>query len=230
MERDIDRKRAAMKKRYVASKRHTIQVDYEDYMRELAKEMEAGRAQRRGRGRSASQRCLPDEQDLRVLRQRPEVVGDDLLEPVGDLAHLRHRGQLVVAGVLGELQALDAVGVEVGRLELADPASSSSTSGLDLAVERAELGLVDDRAGSGPRPAGASSWRSTPPSPPRCWRGSCTARPRPRSATRARAWRAPCTLEGGAPCRRRAPRAARPGVVRRFFSPRCSASACHSSE
>lgn len=43
MERDIDRKRAEMKKRYVASKRHTIQVDQEVYMRELAKEIEQGR-------------------------------------------------------------------------------------------------------------------------------------------------------------------------------------------
>ena len=42
MERDIDRKLDAMRKRYVASKRHTIQVDYDDYMRELSKEMEKG--------------------------------------------------------------------------------------------------------------------------------------------------------------------------------------------
>jgi cation diffusion facilitator CzcD-associated flavoprotein CzcO len=42
MERDIDRKLAAMRKRYVASKRHTIQVDYDDYMHELTKEMEKG--------------------------------------------------------------------------------------------------------------------------------------------------------------------------------------------
>jgi cation diffusion facilitator CzcD-associated flavoprotein CzcO len=42
MERDIDKKLEAMRKRYVASKRHTIQVDYDDYMRELTKEMEKG--------------------------------------------------------------------------------------------------------------------------------------------------------------------------------------------
>ena len=42
MDRDIDRKLAAMRKRYVASKRHTIQVDYDDYMHELTKEMEKG--------------------------------------------------------------------------------------------------------------------------------------------------------------------------------------------
>jgi hypothetical protein len=42
MERDIDKKLDAMRKRYVASKRHTIQVDYDDYMRELSKEMDKG--------------------------------------------------------------------------------------------------------------------------------------------------------------------------------------------
>ena len=44
MERDIDQKLAAMRKRYVASKRHTIQVDYDDYMRELSREMDKGAA------------------------------------------------------------------------------------------------------------------------------------------------------------------------------------------
>jgi cation diffusion facilitator CzcD-associated flavoprotein CzcO len=44
MEKDIDQKKVAMRKRYVASKRHTIQVDYDDYMKELRKEMEAGAA------------------------------------------------------------------------------------------------------------------------------------------------------------------------------------------
>lgn len=42
MQRDIDAKRAKLQKRYVASKRHTIQVDYDDYMRELATERIAG--------------------------------------------------------------------------------------------------------------------------------------------------------------------------------------------
>jgi hypothetical protein len=49
MERDIDKKLAAMRKRYVASKRHTIQVDYDDYMLEMTKEMEKG-ATRAGAG------------------------------------------------------------------------------------------------------------------------------------------------------------------------------------
>ena len=39
-----------MRKRYVASKRHTIQVDFDDYLHALAKERRAGaeRARRQG--------------------------------------------------------------------------------------------------------------------------------------------------------------------------------------
>ena len=44
MERDIDKRREAMRKRYVASKRHTIQVDYDDYMHDITKEMNRGAA------------------------------------------------------------------------------------------------------------------------------------------------------------------------------------------
>lgn len=44
MEADIDRHRERMRRRYVASKRHTIQVDFDAYMRELAHEIKAGRA------------------------------------------------------------------------------------------------------------------------------------------------------------------------------------------
>jgi thioredoxin reductase len=49
MRRDIDRTRNKMRKRYVASKRHTIQADFDDYMRELHRERRAGarRASRR---------------------------------------------------------------------------------------------------------------------------------------------------------------------------------------
>ena len=42
IEHDIDQKLDAMRRRYVASKRHTIQVDYDDYMREMSKEMAKG--------------------------------------------------------------------------------------------------------------------------------------------------------------------------------------------
>jgi cation diffusion facilitator CzcD-associated flavoprotein CzcO len=46
MQRDIDRKEDRMRKRYVASKRHTIQVDFDDYMRDLAKERRFGARRR----------------------------------------------------------------------------------------------------------------------------------------------------------------------------------------
>lgn len=42
MERDIRDELAAMRKRYVASKRHTIQVDFEVYLRDLDRERKAG--------------------------------------------------------------------------------------------------------------------------------------------------------------------------------------------
>jgi dimethylaniline monooxygenase (N-oxide forming) len=42
MQRDIEHKQAKMRKRYVASKRHTIQVDFDDYMRELRRERATG--------------------------------------------------------------------------------------------------------------------------------------------------------------------------------------------
>ncbi len=40
--KDIARERAAMRKRYVASKRHTMQVDYDDYLYELKRERKRG--------------------------------------------------------------------------------------------------------------------------------------------------------------------------------------------
>jgi len=41
---------AAMHKRYVASKRHTIQVDFDDYLREIERERKAGAERARARG------------------------------------------------------------------------------------------------------------------------------------------------------------------------------------
>jgi dimethylaniline monooxygenase (N-oxide forming) len=48
--KDIEDETAAMRKRYVASKRHTIQVDFDDYLHALGKERRAGaeRARRQG--------------------------------------------------------------------------------------------------------------------------------------------------------------------------------------
>jgi hypothetical protein len=49
MQEDIDADQKAMRRRYVASKRHTIQVDFDDYLYALTKERRAG-AQRAGAG------------------------------------------------------------------------------------------------------------------------------------------------------------------------------------
>jgi cation diffusion facilitator CzcD-associated flavoprotein CzcO len=43
---DIERERAAMRRRYVASKRHTMQVDYDDYMFQLRRERRRGASRR----------------------------------------------------------------------------------------------------------------------------------------------------------------------------------------
>ena len=48
--RDIAEDQAAMRKRYVASKRHTIQVDFDDYLFDLARERSRARERARDRG------------------------------------------------------------------------------------------------------------------------------------------------------------------------------------
>ena len=50
MRADIKADQEAMRKRYVASKRHTIQVDFDDYLYALAKERAAGAARARALG------------------------------------------------------------------------------------------------------------------------------------------------------------------------------------
>ena len=50
---DMERERRAMFTRYVASKRHTMQVDFDDYLAALAKERKAGRSARAARGTAA---------------------------------------------------------------------------------------------------------------------------------------------------------------------------------
>jgi len=50
MREDIRRDMAAMRRRYVSSKRHTIQVDFEDYLREIDRERRAGAQRARARG------------------------------------------------------------------------------------------------------------------------------------------------------------------------------------
>jgi cation diffusion facilitator CzcD-associated flavoprotein CzcO len=55
---DIADDQAAMRKRYVASKRHTIQVDFDDYLYELAKERAAGAERARRNGFKPPVECL----------------------------------------------------------------------------------------------------------------------------------------------------------------------------
>jgi hypothetical protein len=54
---DIAADQAAMRERYVASKRHTIQVDYDDYLHALAKERSAGAARARANGYLPPAQC-----------------------------------------------------------------------------------------------------------------------------------------------------------------------------
>jgi cation diffusion facilitator CzcD-associated flavoprotein CzcO len=51
---EIRRDQAAMRRRYVASKRHTIQVDFEDYLLGLERERRAGAARARARAMEAA--------------------------------------------------------------------------------------------------------------------------------------------------------------------------------
>jgi dimethylaniline monooxygenase (N-oxide forming) len=59
MQADIDADQAAMRARYVASKRHTIQVDYDDYLFDLAKERRAGAARARANRYIPPAPCRP---------------------------------------------------------------------------------------------------------------------------------------------------------------------------
>jgi dimethylaniline monooxygenase (N-oxide forming) len=56
---DIAADQAAMHKRYVSSKRHTIQVDFEDYLYKLDKERAAGALRARDNGFQPPVNCLP---------------------------------------------------------------------------------------------------------------------------------------------------------------------------
>jgi len=56
---DVAADQAAMRERYVASKRHTIQVDFDDYLHSLAKERSAGGERARARGYLPPHTCRP---------------------------------------------------------------------------------------------------------------------------------------------------------------------------
>ena len=57
MRADIAADQASMRKRYVASKRHTIQVDFDDYLYALEKERAAGAQRARAKGYEPPLRC-----------------------------------------------------------------------------------------------------------------------------------------------------------------------------
>ena len=59
MRADIAADQAAMRQRYVASKRHTIQVDFDDYLHALARERAAGAARARANGYLPPASCRP---------------------------------------------------------------------------------------------------------------------------------------------------------------------------
>jgi len=59
MRADIAADQAAMRRRYVASKRHTIQVDFDDYLHDLAKERRAGAERARANGYRPPAACRP---------------------------------------------------------------------------------------------------------------------------------------------------------------------------
>jgi Flavin-binding monooxygenase-like len=50
MQRDMDRERARVRRRYVASKRHTMEVDFDDYLYALRRELRAGARRARDAG------------------------------------------------------------------------------------------------------------------------------------------------------------------------------------
>jgi dimethylaniline monooxygenase (N-oxide forming) len=56
---DIRADQRAMRERYVASKRHTIQVDFDDYLHALGKERDAGRTRARAHGFLPPALCRP---------------------------------------------------------------------------------------------------------------------------------------------------------------------------
>jgi cation diffusion facilitator CzcD-associated flavoprotein CzcO len=59
MRADIATDQAAMRARYVASKRHTIQVDYDDYLLDLERERQAGAGRARSNGYLPPVLCRP---------------------------------------------------------------------------------------------------------------------------------------------------------------------------
>ncbi len=70
MERRIARDERAMRRRYVASPRHTMQVDFDDYLRELRTEMRRGRRRARQTAAPLSERRRAPRLKTPVRRRR----------------------------------------------------------------------------------------------------------------------------------------------------------------
>jgi malic enzyme len=75
MLRDMQRERERMFKRYVVSKRHTMQVDFDDYLLDLEREQRRGRKRARRLARNGAQRS-----------QRAGLRGGEVVEAGADSA------------------------------------------------------------------------------------------------------------------------------------------------
>ena len=118
MEADIDDERERMFTRYVASKRHTMQVDFDDYLYELGKELKAGA---RSRARSGLPRC-PSRPAPAPARRRPRDRRGGRPDGKREQTKAHNRAAILVAAreVFAEL-GYDAAGVRdvIRRTELA---------------------------------------------------------------------------------------------------------------
>src|SRR4029453_17963750 len=85
----------------------------------------------------------PDEEDLGVLRQRPEVVGDRALEDVPEAPDLGHRRQDRVAHVDGLLHEARRV-LDVGVLQHLDGLGEVGDQPGALLGQRCEPGLLEE--------------------------------------------------------------------------------------
>ena len=134
---DIAADQAAMRARYVASKRHTIQVDFDDYLYALAKERRAGAARARARGYASAgavptfcrhnrfiERCPICAREQAPARRRGTGAPRALGETAPQRPRGRERGR--GAGASGESAAgAPRAARRAGRLQLRAAARAS---------------------------------------------------------------------------------------------------------
>ena len=224
--RDMERERAAMFKRYVASKRHTMQVDFDDYLYALGRERRARRAARARAGfrlpvagrarRRQLPRMTPARAPASASARRPQnrrAILDAAQRGVrraglrrGGVRDIVRRTDLALGHVL-QLLPRQGVGLPRGARGAHDRAAPPPARGA-----RARARRRDDRARGLPRRTSRSSSRTgrcsrcCAATPARC--ASCSTRPRS-SAGSSSCWRT--SRAGGA---RRAARRARPRRAR----------------